>query len=244
MTNRKMLAMFDGEFRLSPGNHASIEDGMCAMELVAFLDGAPHTDRPRCTSEAIADFVRHINDHMPDDIRQRLLPYLPRLIGTASAEFEQERIEYFAWQTIRVFAPAALRAQGYRGFATRLERAEHFYQAMRVSRAIRERISKKRAMTPVDLAVHRAFRAAGSAASSKNSHEDLFCYFDRYCACGYLAASAAFQAYQAGCTNIWDRVFETLEGVLEIGPRMQPGTEPGERIEAVSCERDFSVCVC
>lgn len=115
MTSRRMLTTFDGKFHLSTGSHASIEDGMCAMELVAFFDGASHSDRPLCTSEAIGDFVRYINDHMPDDVRQRLLPYLPRLIGTASADYEQERIEYFAWQTIRVFTPAALRAQGCGG---------------------------------------------------------------------------------------------------------------------------------
>ena len=37
------LAAFAAEFTLSVGNHASPEDGLCAMELVAFLDGAPHS---------------------------------------------------------------------------------------------------------------------------------------------------------------------------------------------------------
>jgi hypothetical protein len=88
-------------FFLSAGNHASPEEGLCAMELVAFLEGLPHSDHPRCTCQIISAFVRGINDNMPDDIRQGLLKYLPRLVGTVSEQHEQERHEFFAWQTIK-----------------------------------------------------------------------------------------------------------------------------------------------
>ncbi len=229
MNAHDRLSAMAAEFRLSAGKHVSVEDGMCAMELVAFLDGGPHTDHPRCASETISDFVRHINDHLPDNLRHRLLAYVPRIIGTVSAEHEQECIEYFAWKTIRVFAPAALRAQGYKGFPAALERAEDLYKAMRVAQAIRERISNKRELTPVDLAVHRAYRAAASAQYSALHQHVLF--WDEYSNCGYLAASAAFQAYEAGSADIWERVFETLERVLAIGSPQQRNAEPAERTE-------------
>lgn len=226
MANRKdKLASLARNFDLSPGNHASPEEGMCAMELVAFLDGTLHTDRPRCTSETIADFVRHVNDHIPDQLRYGLLPFVPRLIDTVSEEHEQARIEYFAWQTIRVFAPAALRARRFRRFASTLANSKDFYRAREVAEKIRHGIAKREGgggwgqgftatWCPADLAVHRAFRAASAAMYSYD--RDLL-FFDEYSQCGYLAASAAFQAYEAGCADIWERVFETLEGVLAIG---------------------------
>src|SRR5687767_4751215 len=95
-------------FTLSTGNHRSPADGMCAMELAAFLDGVEHTDRPRCVSETISDFVRFTNDHIPDNLRPRLLPFVPRLLGTADKKHEQACIETSAWAAIRVFGPAAL----------------------------------------------------------------------------------------------------------------------------------------
>jgi len=211
------LAALADEFALSVGGHASPEEGMCAMELVAFLDGQAHTDRPRCTSFAIADFVRHINDNMPEDLRQGLLPYLPRLVGTASEELEPARDQYFAWQTIKVFAPAALRSQGYRGFASRLERAKYFYDAQEVSRGILAAMSEKRVVQPVGLAVHRAYRAAASASYAAKGDDDPLRFLDELSSCGYLAASAAFHSHLAGSLGIWEKIFETLEGVLSIG---------------------------
>ena len=41
---------------LEKGGHASIDDGVCAMEMVAFLAGEPHSDSPACTSPILAAF--------------------------------------------------------------------------------------------------------------------------------------------------------------------------------------------
>ena len=53
------------------------------MEAVAWLADLPHSQTPECTCDAIGIYVRTINDYMPDMTRQRLIPVLPRLIGTA-----------------------------------------------------------------------------------------------------------------------------------------------------------------
>lgn len=225
------LTALAGEFRLSPGKHASPEEGMCAMELVAFLNGGPHTDHPRCTCEIISAFVRHINDHMPDDMRQKLLPYQPRLIGTVSEEHEQERHEYFAWQAIGVFAPAALRAQGYMRFARVLENAETFGRARHVADVLQRGLMRKELgdePTPALLAVHRAWRAAGAAMWFASHQDDFFkgaSSITPYTQCADAAAGAAFQAHRAGAAGVWDKVFEALDGVLSIGP---PGREQAE----------------
>ena len=103
---------------LSRGNHASPGDGLCAMEMVAFIERLPHSDRPECTCPVLAAYVRRLNDLMPVFERQRLKPLLPRLVGTTSKEHEVARAEYLAMQAVNVFAPIALRAMGLDGHAS------------------------------------------------------------------------------------------------------------------------------
>lgn len=218
---RKRLVRLATEFHLSAGKHASTEEGLCAMEVVALLEGGPHTDHPLAACEIISGFVRHINDNMPDGVRQKLLPYLPRLIGTVSERNQQARHEYFAWQAIRVFAPAALRSQGYKRFARMLENAETLGSARHIADVIQRGVMRKAAdmVTPAQLAVHRAGRAAGAAMWFADHQNDFFkgaSSITPYTECAEAAAGAAFQAYRAGTAEIWDSAFETLEGVLMI----------------------------
>lgn len=230
------LAAMASEFRLSSGKHASPEDGLCAMEVVAFLDGSPHTDHPRCTCGIIGAFVRAINDNMPDDLRQKLLPFLPRLIGTVVESHEQERHEYFAWQTIRVFAPAALRAQGYGRFARVLQNAETLGTARFAAEILERGVARKERCetpTPALLAAHHARRASGAAMWFADHQDDFFrgaSSITPYTACAEAAASAAFQAYRAGAVDVWDQAFEALEGVLAIGSREAGRVAPAARV--------------
>jgi hypothetical protein len=95
-------------FTLQYGSHDSAEEGLCAMEAVAWLEGLPHDDRPKCTCPIIANFVREINDMADDEQRQRLVAYLPRLVGTVSPDYEMERAEHLVWAAITRFATISL----------------------------------------------------------------------------------------------------------------------------------------
>lgn len=53
------------------------------MEYISFLAGEEWTDHPACVHPHIATAARGINDALDDDERQRLLPLLPRLMGTS-----------------------------------------------------------------------------------------------------------------------------------------------------------------
>jgi hypothetical protein len=59
---------------LSAGKHKSPDEGLCAMEAAAWLAGLPHSDRPQCTSEVIAAYIRNFNDDTPDGDLQKRLP--------------------------------------------------------------------------------------------------------------------------------------------------------------------------
>ena len=95
--------------KLQYGAHAARDDGMCAMELIAYLAGEQHTDHPDCACPVLTGYTLRLNDSMPEDWRQQLKPYLPLLIGTRDGR-EAERAALLAWQAIRVFMPIALEA--------------------------------------------------------------------------------------------------------------------------------------
>src|SRR5215813_10490213 len=77
---------------LSSGSHDSVEDGLCAIEAVAWLANEKHSDHPECVCPVLGAFFRAWNDGLPDDERNTVLrPFLPRLIGTNKGPAIAER---------------------------------------------------------------------------------------------------------------------------------------------------------
>ena len=89
------LALLDSIYLLK-GTHLP-NDGKCALEAVAWLAGEKHTDHPVCVSPVLADFCRNWNDNLDDANRQKLKPYLARLIGTAG---DAKADELRAWMAM------------------------------------------------------------------------------------------------------------------------------------------------
>jgi hypothetical protein len=56
--------------RVAAGAHDRPEDGMCVMEMVAYVAGEQHSDHPQCVSPVIATFMRTWNDGLGDRDRQ------------------------------------------------------------------------------------------------------------------------------------------------------------------------------
>ena len=104
---------------LGQGKHETRDEGMCAMELTAFLAGERHTDQPACACPALTAYTIGLNDPMPEVWRQQLKPYLPLLIGSRDGR-EVERAELLARRACTVFAPVALDAAGLGEHAARL----------------------------------------------------------------------------------------------------------------------------
>ena len=65
---------------------------MCVMSFVASLAGEKETDAPRCASPVIRTFAILINDQMPGDVRQRLKPFAPCIVGTNDG-LDEARVE-------------------------------------------------------------------------------------------------------------------------------------------------------
>jgi hypothetical protein len=110
------------DLELLPGFHGSPEEGLCALEAVSWMSGLPHSDRPACVCPVLASFLRAMNDHMPHDLRQRLIPFLPSLVGTRDPALAAPRATALAWRAISVFAPIPLAAADLPGPAEALKR--------------------------------------------------------------------------------------------------------------------------
>lgn len=98
---------------LQRGAHPTRAFGMCAMEMVAWLAGEPHSDEPRCACPVVAAFVRAANDAMDDAARNRhLRPIVPLLVNTrGDAELERVRGFLVVDALVRRLLPARLRRQ-------------------------------------------------------------------------------------------------------------------------------------
>ena len=107
------------EIHLASGGHYSFDQGVCAMELVSYLAGEKHSAHPACSSPVLTSFLIRLNDGLPDDARQKLKPYLPKVIGTRDDQDEARAWLAADW-AIRVALPTWLELNGTSEAATGL----------------------------------------------------------------------------------------------------------------------------
>jgi hypothetical protein len=95
--------------KLSRGGHKPTDNQACLLEAVAYVAGEPWSDQPACASPVLITYGQRLNDVLPDDLRQQLIPFIPRIVGTAG-DGKDERRSYLAldWLT-RTWLPAWLR---------------------------------------------------------------------------------------------------------------------------------------
>jgi hypothetical protein len=101
------------------------------MDAVSWFEYGRLGDRPDCVSPVISAYCRMINDLMQDDDRQKLVKYIPRVIGTAIPEYEAERAKILARFAMLVFLPAALDRAGLTKEASYLRSLSEIGQARR-----------------------------------------------------------------------------------------------------------------
>ncbi len=120
MNDIEISFLLDGT-SLDHGAHASREEGMCAMELVAYIADERHSYEPTCASELLTGFTIRLNDSMRKSERQDLKSFLPRLLGTRSGD-ERRRFEAMARLTITRLLVPTLERRGATALAAELRR--------------------------------------------------------------------------------------------------------------------------
>lgn len=176
-----MLAIeaLDG-IELQKGAHASREKGVCAMELAAWIAGEPHSDHPACVSAALGALLRNWNDSVDHKFRQKLKPYIPRVVGTGADGRSIARAWMAADWLVRVCAPAWLE----------LAKLKEHAMALRTAEVIRDSASCAR----VQPLLEAARVAAGDAAMVAAWEAAREAAWDAWAAASAAASAAARDA--------------------------------------------------
>jgi len=221
---------------LKSGSHSSFEDGCCAMEMVAYLAGEPHSDHPACTSPVLGAFMRRLNDGLGDRERQLLKPFLTRVVGTAGDGQDEARGWLAADWLVHVELPTWLDQAGLREQAdalrampivdadpealrTTLHRVRDL--AWEARRAARERLKaiiweklKERAAVAAAVA---AADAAAVAAAAAAADADAVAVADAAAAADAVAdADAAADAAWERWGASWSKVYWAVRRSLQV----------------------------
>ena len=181
----------------------------------------PWSDHPECACPVLTAFMVNWNDVLPDDERQRLKPYITRLVGTRSTKDVEARRSWMAcdW-LVRTFTPAWLRRAGLNDDAAALEALSELTAPELVDAAM-PAIKKARASARAwDAARDAAWAAAWAAAwdAARAAAGDAAWDAARDAA-GAAARAAAWAA-------AWDAARDAA-GAAARGSGPQPGTQPG-----------------
>jgi hypothetical protein len=110
---------------IKTGAHATREQGMCALEVVAYIAGETHSDRPTCACPVLAAFVRRLNDARwsSDAARtEALRPVVLALVGSRSIrDVEMRRMFALADYATRTCRLDQARARGWTTLVTAIE---------------------------------------------------------------------------------------------------------------------------
>ena len=181
---------------LGSGAHDSADKGMCVMEAVSFVAGEPFSDKPACACPIIGSFMRSWNDSLSNSDRQKLAPYILKLVGTKSTvEVEQIRgLMVMDWY-LREFTPTWLDLAGLSNHAETLRKCSQVTSWGDV----------KAMQSKLNAAESAAYSAAYSAAESA-----------AYSAAESAARSAAEEALAPTATRLQKSAFDLLNRIIAV----------------------------
>jgi hypothetical protein len=191
-------------------SHTSRDEDLCALELVAWLAGEPHSDCPSCTCPVIAAMVRKLNYGITDDaMRTRLLgPILPLLLDTAvDSKVMRVRAYIAADYACREAAPIALEAYRRSDWASRLCGLAPIVD--RATALVAQKVANEVA-DGFDVAAYAAYAAADAAEASATANAADY-------AGAYAAYAAAYAAHAVkGKEKIYQSAVDCIRRMCEM----------------------------
>jgi hypothetical protein len=157
------------KIQLGHGSHPAPSNGMveaCVMEAVAYIAGEPWSDHPECASRVITSFLVSWNDSLPDDDRQMLKPFIPRLVGTRTTKADEETRAWMLTDWLaRECAPAWMRLAGLTAQAELIEALAPITSAAAAKKAQPTLTAARKESAAARDAAWAAARAAAGAAA-------------------------------------------------------------------------------
>jgi hypothetical protein len=125
------ITLHRGHGQNPPNGNPVEETEGCVIDWASWLHRKVWKDSDPSISPVIQRFCITLNDRWDDEARQRLVPYIPRVLGTASTNRDVDRRRGWlaADWAIRTAAPAWLRVAGKNDLAATLEALEEIRTA-------------------------------------------------------------------------------------------------------------------
>ena len=195
------------------GAHGDRSNGLCVMEVVAWVAGLPHSDAPECACPVASAYARRLNDARwsSNEARTKAMrPLVIKLLGSkASPQTQAKRYWFLTDRAARLFAPLALEHG-----AARLEALKRFEAA----KTLREYAAKLRAMPELHdresaasarellQAARRAAAAAYAYDAAAAAYADAYAAYADAAAYAYDADAAAAAYMEIGRASCRERV--------------------------------------
>jgi len=176
--------------KLLSGSHSSVEQGLCIMEAVAYFAGEKHSDKPECACPVLTSYMIKINDSMNEEERQKLKPYIKKLIGTKDGN-SAKRLEILVHHACTKITPFALELAN-------LPKEAEIMRQLKMGDYSAARSAAWSAAESAELAELAAWSAARSAAES-------------------AAWSAAWSAAAKDRKVYWKMALKALDEALKVG---------------------------
>lgn len=207
--------------------------GACAMDAVNWLIHGKHGDKPECASLVIGEFVIVGNDEMPDDVRQRLIPYLHRISGSRSAEHEADRLRVLVLGAARVFAADAVEGAGGDSSPLRSLGDDASYDEILATAKLASEAAVMVGRLAAAAAARWATKSAAAATeatawATKSAAKSAAVEASEAAAARWAAKSATLEARLAvetaaeAAASVWGDYFAVLDAALSAGPQGEP----------------------
>lgn len=127
------------EIRLESGCHDERAEGVCLMELAAWMAGEEHSAFPSCVLPTLRDYASFANDHLDDGPRQ-MLREIARELSESGCACEQDIFDVLIREALRHGVCTGLRRNGMIIQAQELEAALEPAREGPLAQGARERV--------------------------------------------------------------------------------------------------------
>lgn len=184
------------KYDLRKGSTDHPANGACLFDAGMWLVYGRIGDNPPCSCPVIRSYAIGLNDRMPDNQRQKLKPFILRVVGNRDPEAEAARLRLIVLETARRVVPLA--------FDKKFPKQAAALHALADDASYTEikQICQKAASAAVDTyAAYAATYTTDAAAYAATS-------------AAYAATSAAISAAYSAA---WDEAIKILDKALRIG---------------------------
>ena len=205
--------------KLGKGNHKSIDDGACIMEMVSYFADEPWSDHPACACPILTEYAIRLNDQFNDDHRQRLKKFIPVLVGTKSTdEVQIDRKRLIRWRNVTVTYPILLDLFKLPELAEELRKFENTLESMALSAKFLKE-NKEKIYADANANTYAYTNAYTDANAYANTYAYANAYTDAYANANADAYTDAYADANANTlrANLADVAIETLRLAIEVG---------------------------